>query len=751
MVSFVLFAMGLCTTVIGFTNTTQRSDDYPFMLGRGYDLSTANLWDFSSGLVGKQILDMQDLPARCARKDDSCVHISTTQIDQFTTMTEAFNKFSESSSLSFSLKVWDIAASLNAAWGSSGGSSWFSESYGALGLRREVKTCHTLETGCLKANQGDIKALKRFTDTIRANDTVTDVSGCSFEAMDWWRTTVIKQFGTHMATQTRNGAMMRYTEFDTYDGHDAYQCMYDSVCAGMRFAGFEEVKEIKFGMCSNSTSCQGDSNYKSSVKKKCVAVGGRDMSGLPTIEVPEGPSFTLELSHTHGKASNCHNVGCFDSKGLDDCSSSCAGDAECNVFNFCPEGASCTSGKNRCCKRTCEKDGDNLDLKLTGHWKGWDVYSKHDGCEAKYEEMSGTNVEVTTVSGSTDMEKDHACCAKCSQNPECEFWVRSTTDGNCWLKKDFTGSSSDGNMRGNHRSTAVKTEAQTMCNSATTAETRARFFEPSEDELNSDLTVVGMDFKAIEDLALAYGASYQNTRSIGKAREYHMCKALPSNVWQWSAEDCGSANGEGKCKCIRKCENGGVLDEATCTCKCRGNAYQGWKGETCTEEYGSCQPGAGTGNPKAARKCPETNQCASWFHGYNCKQTEVCCITDFHGTCCPYGSTCNCGVSKCSCRTPTESFMAIMVPAPAPPTPATYTQKMNVSCRKDKIKINKGGFQKTFKTVNFAKAIAHCDALDECVGVMDSGCDSVGKYTLCKKSDRAFKEKPGYCIHVKEN
>lgn len=749
MLPFVLFALELSTAsperhLLDLSNTTQRSDDYPFMLGRGYDLSTANLWDFSSGLVSKQILDMQDLPASCARQDDSCVHITTTQIDKFTSVTEAFSTFQESAHLSFGLKVWDIAASLNAAWGNSGGSSWFSESYGSLGLKMEVKRCHTLETGCLKANHGDIKALKRFTDSILTNDTYADVQGCSIEAMDYWRTTVIKQFGTHMATQTRNGAMMRYQEFANYDGHDAGQCMFDSVCAGMRFAGFQDVT-VKFGMCSNSSSCEGVSSYHTSVKSKCVAVGGKDMSGLPAIEVPDGPTFKLEVSHTEGKASNCHNVNCFDSWGLDDCRDKCAGNAECNVFNFCPEGASCTSGKNRCCMRTCE----DKNLKLSSKWKGWDVYSKQDGCEAQYEEMNGVTVKLTTITGTSDVEKDHACCAECSRNPECEFWVRSTSDDDCWLKKDYTGSSSDSSKRGNHRTTAVKSEAQTMCNSFTTAATRAQFFEPSNEELNSDLTVVGMDFMPIEDLALAYGASYTNTQTILKAREYHMCKALPSHVWQWSTEDCGSDNGEGKCKCIRKCENGGTLDEATCTCKCRGNEFHGWKGETCTEEYGSCQPGAGTGNPKSAKKCAADNHCASWYHGYNCKATEVCCLTDFYGKCCPYGSSCSCGVNNCKCITPTESFINLI--APAPPSPGTYTKKPNVSCRKDKIKINKDGFQKSYKTFNFAKAKQTCDALEECVGVMDSGCDGVGKYTLCKKSDRGFKEKPGYCIHVKEN
>merc|ERR1711884_948667 len=62
-------------------------------------------------------------------------------------------------------------------------------------------------------------------------------------------------------------------------------------------------------------------------------------------------------------------------------------------------------------------------------------------------------------------------------------------------------------------------------------------------------------------------------------------------------------------KCARPCENGGTLDEATCECTCRGDAQHGWKGHFCSETYGTCLPGAGTGNLEAAKKCPLQNRC----------------------------------------------------------------------------------------------------------------------------------------------
>jgi len=82
----------------------------------------------------------------------------------------------------------------------------------------------------------------------------------------------------------------------------------------------------------------------------------------------------------------------------------------------------------------------------------------------------------------------------------------------------------------------------------------------------------------------------------------------------------------------------------------------------------------------------------------------------------------------------------------------SYTKMDNVSCRSHKIKFDKNGFEKTYKTRNFAKAKDYCDALgDACVGVYDSGCDGKGKYILCGPSTTPLKSKPGNCIHMKQN
>ena len=83
--------------------------------------------------------------------------------------------------------------------------------------------------------------------------------------------------------------------------------------------------------------------------------------------------MTLVHDWTHGQASNCEDLGCSTvAGGLSVCQKNCLNDPECNLINFCPAGADCTSGLNRCCPRKCNND----DYQLTNQWKGWDIYVK---------------------------------------------------------------------------------------------------------------------------------------------------------------------------------------------------------------------------------------------------------------------------------------------------------------------------------------------------------------------------------------
>ena len=58
---------------------------------------------------------------------------------------------------------------------------------------------------------------------------------------------------------------------------------------------------------------------------------------------------------------------------------------------------------------------------------------------ATHQELTGSgwrDVEITTYSGRTTLEKDNFCCSKCNQRVDCEYWVRATDSNKCWLKSN---------------------------------------------------------------------------------------------------------------------------------------------------------------------------------------------------------------------------------------------------------------------------------------------------------------------------
>merc|ERR1712232_707424 len=181
--------------------------------------------------------------------------------------------------------------------------------------------------------------------------------------------------------------------------------------------------------------------------------------------------------------------------------------------------------------------------------------------------------------------------------------------------------------------------ASGLCSNATTSADMNRFL--ASGDMMSPSSIFGWTFKDISEILDRMGMA-REAKTLAKAVEFHGCKP-PSLSWGKNPQ------GDYSCSCALKCNNGGVLDAESCTCKCPGDQWHGWHGSTCDESYGACQMGLNSGNPESARTCAIDNTCKSNYWGATCKVTDVCCLTDFHGTCCPFGSTCKCSVGNCSC------------------------------------------------------------------------------------------------------
>lgn len=60
-----------------------------------------------------------------------------------------------------------------------------------------------------------------------------------------------------------------------------------------------------------------------------------------------------------------------------------------------------------------------------------------ENCVACYGQIAGNEVGVTKFSGFSPGQQDASCSAACRAHPACDFWVRSTTTSECWLKNGF--------------------------------------------------------------------------------------------------------------------------------------------------------------------------------------------------------------------------------------------------------------------------------------------------------------------------
>jgi len=182
--------------------------------------------------------------------------------------------------------------------------------------------------------------------------------------------------------------------------------------------------------------------------------------------------------------------------------------------------------------------------------------------------------------------------------------------------------------------------ADSICSKDAKQEDVAKFLKSGD--MTAGSSVIRYTLKPIADIMRFIG-NPAAAHALEKAVEYHACK-VPRFSWT------SDGNGQFGCKCVLSCENGATLDTDSCTCACRGDAAHGWRGQTCHDTYGTCQPGRGSGNPGSVGQCSKDNTCSSWTDHNYCQATDMCCLTDFGGSCCPFGSDCNCDSFSCSCR-----------------------------------------------------------------------------------------------------
>jgi len=202
-------------------------------------------------------------------------------------------------------------------------------------------------------------------------------------------------------------------------------------------------------------------------------------------------------------------------------------------------------------------------------------------------------------------------------------------------------------------SPCIKVEQDKVYTEAHVVEDRLKdFFQPGD--LDDGRSVFSMYLKEMADILNHMGYT-NHFHTLTKANEYHRCR--------WPFHWAKTGEEEHGCKCNLSCQNGGEVDEESCTCKCPADEFHGWTGTDCSQPFGTCQVGPNSGNQGAARKCAVDNTCASPLWKAACHSTEVCCLTHFDGACCPFGHSCDCNVNSCRCVPPPSAAALLRVNA----------------------------------------------------------------------------------------
>lgn len=276
---------------------------------------------------------------------------------------------------------------------------------------------------------------------------------------------------------------------------------------------------------------------------------------------------------------------------------------------------------------------------------------------AAFIERFGTHLTLSSAHGArvqaltsteSNSESSHACmarsmCRRFGWTAPTEIVANATIDLGC---RDTSGCNSSEYSSVSEHSTCVAVGGDSalqsqICQVNVPGETLQNWLNGGD--FSSGSSAFSYSFMPIADFLtnVNFTEFHEAAITLEKAIEYSRCSMTGNPPLQeWT---------ESGCQCARVCQNGGRLDHSTCTCECRGDEHHGWHGPTCEETYGTCQPGPGTGNRGAARRCSVNNVCASWTSGSTCRSTDVCCATSWGTRCCPFGNKCHCGMTSCSC------------------------------------------------------------------------------------------------------
>ena len=163
-------------------------------------------------------------------------------------------------------------------------------------------------------------------------------------------------------------------------------------CAACVQGSTHQCSGSSCGWCTDGGACYSGTGHGPDTPFSCPTnsfwvYGSADGCPPPPPLPPpvtEAAGFVLISPHSDGFASSCTGITCTtmpngENAGRAACETGCLASSSCDLYNFCPSGASCASwgGESRpvgrCCLRDC---ADPSQPQLATTWGGWDVYAR---------------------------------------------------------------------------------------------------------------------------------------------------------------------------------------------------------------------------------------------------------------------------------------------------------------------------------------------------------------------------------------
>lgn len=233
-------------------------------VGRGFDLSSSDLWEMSS-IVPFQIFNQNFTSESIV--DIECSHGAQTINENFTDTASWYQEFTKETGLTVGKEYHGLDLSVGDSLGQSDYYAWW-----------DVRASTYVETYNVQKCMGLSDSFPRYdslSDDLIQSLKDLPLSPDDAETMDLWNAAFIRRFGSHYAVQTSHGARIKTLTSIEKACEASMDCLLQQTCLSVSFVGIYSEYCVSQDQCGVSEGCE------TTMSIEC-AVNGGDPSATTT-------------------------------------------------------------------------------------------------------------------------------------------------------------------------------------------------------------------------------------------------------------------------------------------------------------------------------------------------------------------------------------------------------------------------------------------------------------------------------------